>query len=185
MERPDGPAECQVGFHEYKYAVDFDHGQTRIVSDPCTRHGGSIGGRLRAETLPRRTPNHTRPTAERLLVTDCLSALIQRGRGADQGLPRAESLRSWGAALRVVLGAGSRGLTPALPGRQSGRNARTLPSRIVMLSTATHRTPHQQKKLAPRRARCGGWHRCAGCITALPCIGTDSVLRLYTPSHSG
>jgi pullulanase len=33
---PDGPAECQVGFHEYKYAVDFDHGATRIVSDPCT-----------------------------------------------------------------------------------------------------------------------------------------------------
>jgi hypothetical protein len=150
VERPDGPAECRVGFHEYKYAVDFDHGQTRIVSDPCTRYGGSIGGRLRAERLPRRTPNHTRPTAERLLVTDCLSALIQRGRGADQGLPRAESLRSWGAALRVVLGAGSRGLIPALPGRQSGRNAKTLPSRIMMLSTATHRTPHQQKKLAPR-----------------------------------
>jgi hypothetical protein len=94
--------------------------------------------------------NHTRPTAERLLVIDCLSALIQRGRGADQSLPRAESLRSWGPALRVVLGAGSRGLTPALPGRQSGRNAKTLPSRIMMLSTATHLTPHQQKKLAPR-----------------------------------
>jgi hypothetical protein len=25
-----------AGFHEYKYAVDFDHGATRIVSDPCT-----------------------------------------------------------------------------------------------------------------------------------------------------
>jgi hypothetical protein len=96
-----------------------------------------------------------RPTTPVPQRNDCssstgLSALIQRGRGADPGLPRAESLRSWGVALRVVLGPGSRGLTLALPGRQSGRNATILPSRIMMLSTATHHTPHQQKKLAPR-----------------------------------
>jgi 1,4-alpha-glucan branching enzyme len=29
-----------AGFYAYKYAVDFDDGQTRVVSDPCTRYGG-------------------------------------------------------------------------------------------------------------------------------------------------
>jgi pullulanase len=29
-----------AGFYEYKYFVDFGGGNTRIVSDPCTRYGG-------------------------------------------------------------------------------------------------------------------------------------------------
>lgn len=30
-----------AGFYEYKYAVTFTDGTTRIVSDPCTRYGGT------------------------------------------------------------------------------------------------------------------------------------------------
>src|SRR5258708_37632677 len=47
------PVELPAGFYEYKYLVTFDGGETRWVSDPCTRYGGSenqnaavvIGGR--------------------------------------------------------------------------------------------------------------------------------------------
>jgi len=35
------PAELPAGFYEYKYLVTFDGGETRWVSDPCTRYGGS------------------------------------------------------------------------------------------------------------------------------------------------
>src|SRR5215203_1155441 len=72
-------------------------------------------------------PSDSGTTARHRLLSGTDSA----GRGADQGLPRAESLRSWGPALRVVLGPGSRGLTPALPGRQSGRNAKVTGQVVV------------------------------------------------------
>src|SRR5437868_2364556 len=35
------PIELSSGFYEYKYLVSFDGGETRWVSDPCTRYGGS------------------------------------------------------------------------------------------------------------------------------------------------
>src|SRR5215831_14718456 len=35
------PVQLQAGFYEYKYFVTFDNGETRWVSDPCTRYGGS------------------------------------------------------------------------------------------------------------------------------------------------
>jgi 1,4-alpha-glucan branching enzyme len=35
------PTELPAGFYEYKYLVTFDGGETRWVSDPCTRYGGS------------------------------------------------------------------------------------------------------------------------------------------------
>jgi pullulanase len=35
------PVELDKGFYEYKYLVSFDSGETRWVSDPCTRYGGS------------------------------------------------------------------------------------------------------------------------------------------------
>ena len=33
--------ELHAGFYEYKYRVIFENGTERIVSDPCTRYGGS------------------------------------------------------------------------------------------------------------------------------------------------
>ena len=33
--------ELPAGFYEYKYLVAFENGETRWVSDPCTRYGGS------------------------------------------------------------------------------------------------------------------------------------------------
>jgi len=55
-------ARVDQGFYEYKYLVRFDNGETRIVTDPCTRYGGSeqqnsavvIGGSQRADNAPRR-----------------------------------------------------------------------------------------------------------------------------------
>jgi pullulanase len=45
---PDGtiwsyttPVPLAAGFYEYKYFVTFDNGESRWVSDPCTRYGGS------------------------------------------------------------------------------------------------------------------------------------------------
>jgi 1,4-alpha-glucan branching enzyme len=35
------PVAVPAGFYEYKYCVTFDNGETRWVSDPCTRYGGS------------------------------------------------------------------------------------------------------------------------------------------------
>ncbi len=35
------PTALPAGFYEYKYFVTFDNGETRWVSDPCTRYGGS------------------------------------------------------------------------------------------------------------------------------------------------
>src|SRR5438477_2025324 len=33
--------QLPAGFYEYKYLVSFEGGETRWVSDPCTRYGGS------------------------------------------------------------------------------------------------------------------------------------------------
>jgi pullulanase len=35
------PVELSSGFYEYKYLASFDGGETRWVSDPCTRYGGA------------------------------------------------------------------------------------------------------------------------------------------------
>ena len=35
------PQELPAGFYQYKYLVTFEGGETRWVSDPCTRYGGS------------------------------------------------------------------------------------------------------------------------------------------------
>lgn len=35
------PVALQAGFYEYRYFVTFENGETRWVSDPCTRYGGS------------------------------------------------------------------------------------------------------------------------------------------------
>jgi 1,4-alpha-glucan branching enzyme len=35
------PTELDAGFYEYKYLVSFAGGETRWVSDPCTRYGGA------------------------------------------------------------------------------------------------------------------------------------------------
>ena len=34
-------SELPAGFYQYKYLVGFSDGESRIVSDPCTRYGGS------------------------------------------------------------------------------------------------------------------------------------------------
>ena len=34
-------AELPAGYYQYKYLVGFSDGESRIVSDPCTRYGGS------------------------------------------------------------------------------------------------------------------------------------------------
>jgi pullulanase len=61
-----GPLE--QGFYEYKYAVDFA-GETRIVSDPCTRYGGFndqnaavvIGGSAPSDNVVRPLAGGRRP----------------------------------------------------------------------------------------------------------------------------
>ena len=35
------PVDLPTGFYEYQYFVTFDDGETRFVSDPCARYGGS------------------------------------------------------------------------------------------------------------------------------------------------
>src|SRR6187431_167241 len=49
-----------AGFYQYKYLVTFPDGQARIVTDPCTRYGGTdsqnsaivVGGSQRHENVP-------------------------------------------------------------------------------------------------------------------------------------
>jgi pullulanase len=58
-----------AGFYEYKYFVDFGGGNTRIVSDPCTRYGGFdsdnaavvVGGSPASANVVRPLANGRRP----------------------------------------------------------------------------------------------------------------------------
>lgn len=36
------PAALHTGFYQYQYAVTFDNGETRRLSDPCARYGGAL-----------------------------------------------------------------------------------------------------------------------------------------------
>src|SRR3954447_23405235 len=57
-------APLDDGFYEYKYAVDFEGGETRVVSDPCTRYGG-LGNHNAAVVVggSRPSENPVRPLA--------------------------------------------------------------------------------------------------------------------------
>src|SRR5947209_3827834 len=35
------PQDLPKGFYQYKYLVTFENGESEIVSDPCTRYGGT------------------------------------------------------------------------------------------------------------------------------------------------
>ena len=64
--------ELPQGFYEYKYIVEFENGERRIVGDPCARYGGNDNfdnaGIVVGGSTPRE--NKVQPLAQRLPLRD-------------------------------------------------------------------------------------------------------------------
>jgi pullulanase len=66
------PVQLTAGFYEYKYLVEFQNGERRIVTDPCARYGGlsdqnsgiAVGGSAPGDNVVRPLPGGRRPLAE-------------------------------------------------------------------------------------------------------------------------
>ena len=97
-----------AGFYEYKYAVDFDDGHPRIVSDPCTRYGGFdndnaavvVGGSSPAANVVRPLAHGRRPLQDlnlyELMIDDFTSEYRAARAPLDAVVDRLDYLRDLG-----------------------------------------------------------------------------------------
>lgn len=96
------------GFYEYKYAVEFDDGQRRIVTDPCARYGGLtdqnsafvVGGSRPADNEVHPLAGGRRPLADLNvyeLMIDDFTAEYRGGRAPlDAVVDRLDDLKALG-----------------------------------------------------------------------------------------
>jgi 1,4-alpha-glucan branching enzyme len=112
--QPDGTIwtartpRLDAGFYEYKYAVDFTGGETRKVSDPCTRYGGFgnqnaavvVGGSRPADNVVRPLPGGRLPLQDlnlyELMIDDFTSGYRAARAPLDAVVDRLDYLRDHG-----------------------------------------------------------------------------------------